>query len=334
MSKLTRRDFLKLTGAALAATAFGALPPEDEPRAPIGLGRVMTWGVAIRDAPTLSGKVMGYKTAEDIVEIYGTGIDPDETRYNRIWYAVAGGYIYSGVVQPVANVIQAIPPLNSLTNLPALGEITVPYTYARFGPEDRGGWAYTLYYGTTYWVYDLLLGRDGLIWYKILDDKKLYFYSVRAAHMRLIPPVELAQISPGVTNKRVEINIKTQELTGYEGETEVMKTRVATGYGGFGTPRGEWKIRRKRPSRHMSADDGAAADNFDLFGVPWVSYFYGGMSFHGTYWHNDFGAPRSHGCVNMTPQAAKWLYRWSDPVVEVGKMQSPVSDDGTPVIVF
>lgn len=333
--RLSRRDFLKLGGAALAATAFGGFPPEDGPRTVVGLGRALTWGVAIREAPTKDAKANYYRTAEDILEIYGAALDPDASRYNRIWYVVNGGYVYSGVIQPVAEVINPIPPLGSLTNLPALGEVTVPYTYARRGSEDRGGWAYTLYYGTTYWVHDLVQGRDGLIWYKILDEEKFYYYYVRAAHLRLVPPIELTPISPGVSGKRVEINLKQQQVTCYEGDTAVMTTRVATGAGGFRTPKGEWEIRRKRPSRHMTnnGEDAAAGPDYDLIGVPWVSYFLAGISFHGTYWHNDFGQPRSHGCVNMTEQAAKWLFRWSDPVLPFGQTQSKKPESGTPVIV-
>jgi lipoprotein-anchoring transpeptidase ErfK/SrfK len=59
-----------------------------------------------------------------------------------------------------------------------------------------------------------------------------------------------------------------------------------------------------------------ASNGFDLPGVPWVLYITeGGISFHGTYWHNDYGHPHSHGCINMTPQAAKWLFRWTSPTV-------------------
>jgi lipoprotein-anchoring transpeptidase ErfK/SrfK len=55
---------------------------------------------------------------------------------------------------------------------------------------------------------------------------------------------------------------------------------------------------------------------FDLPGVPWVSYFTSnGVAFHGTYWHNDFGVPHSHGCINLTPEAAKWVYLWTTPAV-------------------
>jgi lipoprotein-anchoring transpeptidase ErfK/SrfK len=70
----------------------------------------------------------------------------------------------------------------------------------------------------------------------------------------------------------------------------------------------------------MSA--GNRASGYDLVGVPWVAYVtVDGISFHGTYWHNDFGIPRSHGCINLTPEAAKWLYRWTLPVVPSDEQQ-------------
>ena len=69
----------------------------------------------------------------------------------------------------------------------------------------------------------------------------------------------------------------------------------------------------------MAAGD-IAASGFDLPGVPWVLYITkSGISLHGTYWHNDFGRPRSHGCINLTPQAAKWLFRWTMPTVPIDK---------------
>ena len=56
------------------------------------------------------------------------------------------------------------------------------------------------------------------------------------------------------------------------------------------------------------------AGSFDLPGIPWVSYFVTtGVAFHGTYWHNDYGTPRSHGCVNVSAANAQWLYRWTLP---------------------
>ncbi|MBI3176443.1 MAG: L,D-transpeptidase [Chloroflexi bacterium] len=59
---------------------------------------------------------------------------------------------------------------------------------------------------------------------------------------------------------------------------------------------------------------GTPQNGYDLPGVPWVSYFAGnGAALHGTYWHNDFGTPKSAGCINLRPQDARWLFRWTLP---------------------
>jgi hypothetical protein len=84
--------------------------------------------------------------------------------------------------------------------------------------------------------------------------------------------------------------------------------------------------------RHMAGDDMAADDFFDLPGVPWVSYFHWwGVSIHGTYWHNDYGRPRSHGCVNLRPEDAKWVFRWTTPRASIYTPET--KGDGTAVIV-
>jgi lipoprotein-anchoring transpeptidase ErfK/SrfK len=115
------------------------------------------------------------------------------------------------------------------------------------------------------------------------------------------------------------VRLSEQVLLAFERDTLVFATRTSTGgllrSGTYTTPSGEFITFHKRPTRHMAAGD-IAASGFDLPGVPWVLYITkSGISFHGTYWHNDFGRPRSHGCINLTPQAAKWLYRWTTPSV-------------------
>jgi lipoprotein-anchoring transpeptidase ErfK/SrfK len=106
----------------------------------------------------------------------------------------------------------------------------------------------------------------------------------------------------------------------YEDHDVVFMTRTATGArfsdGDFHTPPGHYQTNRKRPSRHMAAGDRAAPNSYDLPGVPWVSYLTkNGVAIHGTYWHNDFGRPRSHGCINVSSTASHWLYRWTMPSV-------------------
>ncbi|HHH83256.1 MAG TPA: L,D-transpeptidase, partial [Chloroflexi bacterium] len=99
-------------------------------------------------------------------------------------------------------------------------------------------------------------------------------------------------------------------------------------------PRGRFHIDMKMPLRHMG--NGRLTPDpeaYELPGVPWVSYFTStGVGFHGTYWHADFGRPMSHGCVNMRPEEAKWIFRWSAPIsVPDTRLQS---GRGTLVIIY
>jgi lipoprotein-anchoring transpeptidase ErfK/SrfK len=100
------------------------------------------------------------------------------------------------------------------------------------------------------------------------------------------------------------------------------------------TPTGEFRIFKKRPGKHMG--DGkltASLDAFEFPGVPWVSYYQAaGFAVHGAYWHNDFGRRRSHGCVNMRPAEARWIYRWTAPAVPLERQ--PAESEGTTVRVF
>ena len=177
------------------------------------------------------------------------------------------------------------------------------------------------------------------LWYRLLDDKWELFYYIPARHIRQITEEELAPLSPDVPGvyKRIDVDLTHQLVLAFEGNHLVFATRAATGKqylsGRWSTPVGEFITSYKRPTRHMAAGD-IASDGFDLPGVPWVLYITeSGISFHGTYWHNDYGQPRSHGCINLTPQASKWLYRWTLPAVQPGK-QFAYEYFGTKVRVF
>jgi lipoprotein-anchoring transpeptidase ErfK/SrfK len=157
--------------------------------------------------------------------------------------------------------------------------------------------------------------------------------------MRLVPDDELTAISPDVpdSEKRIEVNLTRQLVLAHESSRLVFAARTATGgqyrSGRWTTPIGQFITSYKRPTRHMAAGD-IASSGFDLPGVPWVLYITkSGISFHGTYWHNDYGRPRSHGCINLTPQSAKWLYRWTMPAVKPGK-QFAYEHFGTAVRIF
>jgi lipoprotein-anchoring transpeptidase ErfK/SrfK len=121
--------------------------------------------------------------------------------------------------------------------------------------------------------------------------------------------------------KWVDVSVKEQSLTAYVGRRPVYVTLVSTGRSGLMDPektdatvRGSFMIYQKDVSSTMDGDEDRS-DSFNLHDVPFVQYFHKGYALHGTYWHDDFGKPRSHGCVNLAPVDAAWLFEWTDPVV-------------------
>ena len=110
--------------------------------------------------------------------------------------------------------------------------------------------------------------------------------------------------------KKITVNIASQSLAAWEDNTVVYSTAVSTGLPQTPTVRGTFNIYAKVPSQRMSGGS-AAYGYYDLPNVPHVMYFYQGYSIHGAYWHNNFGTPMSHGCVNAPLDAAAWLYNWA-----------------------
>ena len=116
-------------------------------------------------------------------------------------------------------------------------------------------------------------------------------------------PIAPPAAPPVVSGQRwIDIDISSQTLTAYDGNTPVFNTLVSTGLA-FPTPVGTYKILYKLQAQRMTGP------GYDLPNVPWVMYFTNrGHAIHGAYWHNNFGNPMSHGCVNMRPSEAQWLY--------------------------
>ena len=139
--------------------------------------------------------------------------------------------------------------------------------------------------------------------------------------LRLIPKrTEFPSFATG-DRKWIDISILKQSLVAYVGKVAVYATLVSTGRGLLGdpetesaTPRGTFMVYAKHVSATMDgADD--AADSYSLLDVPFVQYFHKGFALHGTYWHDEFGRVRSHGCINLAPIDAAWLFEWTDPPV-------------------
>lgn len=105
--------------------------------------------------------------------------------------------------------------------------------------------------------------------------------------------------------KWIDVNLTTQTLTAYEGQVPVYSVLVSTGLGATPTVVGDYKIYAKYAAVTMSGV------GYNLPNVPWIMYFHRGYGIHGAYWHTNFGAPMSHGCVNMAPTEAQWIYNWA-----------------------
>lgn len=116
-----------------------------------------------------------------------------------------------------------------------------------------------------------------------------------------VPPISSAPTD----GKWIDIDLSDQRLVAYVGTVPVYAIRVSAGLPRTPTPKGEFFIYRKLTSTTM------AGPGYYLPDVPWTMYFYKSYAIHGTYWHNNFGRPMSHGCVNLPTPDAKWLFDWT-----------------------
>lgn len=325
IQSLTRREFIQFCSIGLA----GLIMPEPvmsyldkESGGDDALyGRVTLSGHTLYRKPDPGSEFLQKMAFDSLWRITGVIVGPDPSQSNRIWYELDGlGYAHSGRIQPVKkqwNFSETV-----ITEGGCLGEVTMPYVDAYSSPDEDRSFLYRFYYASTFWILSRVQGPGRTAWYELLDDKLYRSYYVPASHMRLVPDDELTAISPDVRadDKQIVIDLATQTLTAYEGDKAVYLCRISSGVrlkeGGFATPKGIFRTILKRPCRHMSNPASEFGTGFDLPGVPWVSYFTSdGVALHGAYWHNNYGVPSSHGCVNMTPEGAKWIYRWTDPTV-------------------
>ena len=134
--------------------------------------------------------------------------------------------------------------------------------------------------------------------------------------MRLAEPQEMPEgVAPW--ERWVDVSLSKQMLVAYEGTTPVFATLVSTGKKGnkeesFRTPKGKWRIQSKHISSSMAGSTASDGD-YSIQDVPWTMFFEGNYALHGAFWHTRFGRTRSHGCVNLGPTDARWLFYWTTP---------------------
>jgi lipoprotein-anchoring transpeptidase ErfK/SrfK len=333
---LSRRDFLKLSASGALAFVLAEMGIDRALAAPPASHGRITWsGIPLYDAPSFNAKQLKLFGVDQVYKLDGE-VEGDEgygNPFNKVWYQMDGGYAYSGWIQPVETRYNK--PVYQIPEAGQLGEITVPISETRLTPHTYAKNGYRLFYGTTHWVKKVIITRDEKsIWYEIYDRQIQKSYYVPHYNMRLVPDDELTLLSPDVPNadKFIHVDLNTQFVTAFEGNTQVFASRCSSGGKGTRTPTGDFTTYHKGPSVHMTNQGDSVNNIYNLPGVPWCSFFTGyGNAFHGTYWHNDYGRPRSHGCVNLPSEDAKWLYRWTQPNVPVDADYVHLPGEGTKV---
>lgn len=135
-------------------------------------------------------------------------------------------------------------------------------------------------------------------------------YGVAREHVR-IARRRARPASVGATTRWIHVDLTEQTLVAYRGDRPVFATLISSGRKGYDTPPGMFRIREKHKTVTMRGADPVDGP-YEVSEVPWTMYYSGSYALHGAYWHDDFGKVRSHGCTNLSPIDARWLFNFTD----------------------
>ncbi|MBI3161780.1 MAG: L,D-transpeptidase [Chloroflexi bacterium] len=281
---------------------------------------------------------------------------------NQKYLETSQGYIWSSRVQPTRN----------LPNTPVAAmpqgqagfwvEVTVPYIDLTLEGVAASPWMQDhivynfpprVYYGQVIWI-DQIRQNNGFTEYRWNEDASGHGYGYGAygeffwfdgAGAKILTEADVAPISPDVDPalKKIVANVTYQTLSCFEGGNEVYFCRMASGQAfdatgaksdALATPVGDLHTHWKIISKNMTAGNSQAG--YSTPAVPWSTFIHGdGVAIHGAFWHNDFGERRSHGCINVRPEDAKWIFRWTTPYISLAQSEQRMTwpDHGTVVTV-
>ncbi|MEZ4336144.1 MAG: L,D-transpeptidase [Sandaracinaceae bacterium] len=198
-------------------------------------------------------------------------------------WALPVGFVYRGGVrslsrEAVGGALRLEAPLERFTPLP-LSEEVITRRNRRYRVEDRGR-------------------------------------IVREDALRVARPIE-RPAGIGAEDRWIHVDLSEQVVVAYEGDRPVFATMVSTGREGFATPTGTFRIQSKHVSATMD-DPNGGEEAYSIEDVPWTMYFEGSYALHAAFWHDRFGHPRSHGCVNLAPADARWVFMFTTPELPPG----------------
>ena len=190
----------------------------------------------------------------------------------------------------------------------------------RATPEKKGAQAGTLAHRQ---IVPVLEESAGFV--RVADGQWIERESIRVARKRPRPTVDGAQA------KWIDLDRDEQVMVAYDGDTPIFATLFSSGRRQNDTPPAIYRIRSKSAVTKMAAEE-REASHYEVSEVPWATRFRSGLYFHAAYWHDQFGTAKSHGCVNLSPVDAKWVYDWTEPTMPAGWNELEVPVAGSMVV--
>jgi lipoprotein-anchoring transpeptidase ErfK/SrfK len=191
---------------------------------------------------------------------------------------------------------------------------------ARATPDKKGDAAGTLAHRQ---IVPILEESNGYV--RVADGQWIDRKSVRIARTRTRPEATDAHA------KWIDIDRDEQVMIAYDGDKPVYATLISSGRRKNDTPPAVYRIRSKSSLTKMAAEE-REASHYEVSEVPWATRFRSGLYFHAAYWHDRFGNVQSHGCVNLSPTDAKWVYDWTEPHMPDGWNELEVRVPGSMIV--
>lgn len=257
----------------------------------------------VRTQPDVSAPLTGQVTRGMQVTISG-----EQTTSGALWYSIGDNrWVHSHWISlTTAEVAQQVAPISVAAATLPVGWVVASSLNVRAQPGVSAGNPPIDEVLHNYRV-DILESRtvNGAIWYRIGQNRWVLGTWIAVASLKARPS------GIGSAERWVGVNLAQQTAVAYQGNTPVYAAMIASGMAATPTVQGVFRTWARIPSGKMSGGSTATGGYYYLEGVTWTCYFYSGYALHTAYWHDAFGRPRSHGCVNLSPYDAWWIYQWS-----------------------